>query len=71
MFIVLEMNCGRRAIEPELEQGQVRIVEWVWKLYGKGKLIEAADPRLCGDFDEQQMECSYGLRFSTFDMGSC
>jgi hypothetical protein len=33
------------------------MVEWVWGLYGEGKIIETADPRLCGDFDEKQMEC--------------
>ncbi|KAH7517657.1 hypothetical protein FEM48_Zijuj09G0087800 [Ziziphus jujuba var. spinosa] len=32
------------------------LVEWVWKLYGMEKVLEAADPRLCGEFDEQQME---------------
>jgi hypothetical protein len=32
------------------------MVEWVWELYGIGKVLEAADPRLGGGFDEQQME---------------
>ncbi|KAH7517653.1 hypothetical protein FEM48_Zijuj09G0087400 [Ziziphus jujuba var. spinosa] len=32
------------------------LVEWVWKLYGMEKVLEAADPRLCREFDEQQME---------------
>ncbi|KAH7517654.1 hypothetical protein FEM48_Zijuj09G0087500 [Ziziphus jujuba var. spinosa] len=32
------------------------LVEWVWKLYGMEKVLEAADPRLCGEFDDQQME---------------
>jgi hypothetical protein len=32
------------------------MVEWVWQLYGIGKILEAADPKLGGDFDEQQME---------------
>ncbi|KAE8008295.1 hypothetical protein FH972_004817 [Carpinus fangiana] len=35
---------------------QVVMVEWVWELYGLGKVLEAVDPRLGGDFDEQQME---------------
>ncbi|KAE8008319.1 hypothetical protein FH972_004841 [Carpinus fangiana] len=37
-------------------EDQVVMVQWVWKLYGVGKVLEAADPRLGGDFDEQQME---------------
>ncbi|CBI35414.3 unnamed protein product, partial [Vitis vinifera] len=36
--------------------GIIRLVEWVWDLYGVGKLLEAADPRLSADYDEQQME---------------
>lgn len=35
---------------------QITWVEWVWDLYGVGKLLEAADPRLSADFDEQQMK---------------
>ncbi|KAL6347592.1 hypothetical protein AAG906_026118 [Vitis piasezkii] len=35
---------------------QITWVEWVWDLYGVGKLLEAADPRLSTDFDEQQVE---------------
>jgi len=29
------------------------MVDWVWELYGIGKVLEAADPRLGGDFDEK------------------
>ncbi|KAF2296543.1 hypothetical protein GH714_040576 [Hevea brasiliensis] len=54
--VALEIACGRRAVEPLLEEGQTRIVEWVWELYGIGKLLEAADPKLCRDFDEKEME---------------
>lgn len=55
--VVLEISCGRRPIEPKAEPSEVRLVEWVWELYGKGKLREATDERLVMDFDEQQMEC--------------
>ncbi|KAL6130617.1 hypothetical protein ACLB2K_068996 [Fragaria x ananassa] len=40
-----------------MERHQINIVEWVWKLYGEGSVIEAADPKLCGEFDEKQVEC--------------
>ncbi|KAM1057570.1 hypothetical protein ACFX2I_030813 [Malus domestica] len=33
------------------------MVEWVWELYGEGKVLEAADPKLCRGFDAKQMEC--------------
>jgi hypothetical protein len=34
---------------------QVVMVEWVRELYERGKVLDAADKRLGGDFDEQQM----------------
>ncbi|XP_062011631.1 L-type lectin-domain containing receptor kinase IX.1-like [Rosa rugosa] len=55
--VALEIACGRKPIDLNLENSQVEMVEWVWGLYGEGKIIEAADPKLCGDFDEKQMEC--------------
>ncbi|WJZ84290.1 hypothetical protein VitviT2T_003900 [Vitis vinifera] len=54
--VVLEICCGRRSVEPKAKENQIRLVEWVWDLYGVGKLLEAADPRLSADFDEQQMK---------------
>ncbi|KAK9938024.1 hypothetical protein M0R45_014785 [Rubus argutus] len=55
--VALEIACGRRSIDPKFEEKQINMVEWVWELYGEGKTIQAADPQLCGDFDEKQMEC--------------
>jgi len=55
--VLLEIACGRRAIEPRAPQGQIRLVEWVWELYGIGKLFDAADPKLSENFDMKQMEC--------------
>ncbi|KAL6313118.1 hypothetical protein AAG906_021649 [Vitis piasezkii] len=44
-IVALEICCGEDLL-----------VEWVWDLYGVGKLVDAADPRLSDDFDEEQME---------------
>jgi serine/threonine protein kinase len=55
-IVALEIACGRKPIKTIAPQDQVVLVEWVWQLYGIGKVLEAADPRLDGDFDEQQME---------------
>jgi tRNA A-37 threonylcarbamoyl transferase component Bud32 len=55
-IVTLEIACGRRPIKTNAPQDQVVLVEWVWELYGIGKVLEAADPRLDGDFDEQEME---------------
>nr|DAD27491.1 TPA_asm: hypothetical protein HUJ06_028959 [Nelumbo nucifera] len=56
--VALEIACGRKPVEPWAEASKVRMVEWVWELYGRGKLLEAADSRLVNmGFDEKEMEC--------------
>ncbi|XP_062177349.1 L-type lectin-domain containing receptor kinase IX.1-like [Alnus glutinosa] len=55
-IVALEIACGRKPIKHNAPEDQVVMVEWVWELYGIGKVLEATDPRLGGDFDEQQME---------------
>ncbi|CAL9017161.1 unnamed protein product [Prunus brigantina] len=55
--VALEIACGRKPIDLSLESSQIEMVEWVWELYGEGTLNQAADPKLCGHFDEKQMEC--------------
>ncbi|OAY45262.1 L-type lectin-domain containing receptor kinase IX.1 [Manihot esculenta] len=54
--VALEIACGRRAVESGLQENRTRIVEWVWELYGIGQLLQAADPKLCRNFHEQEME---------------
>ncbi|PRQ31115.1 putative protein kinase RLK-Pelle-L-LEC family [Rosa chinensis] len=55
--VALEIACGRKPIDSRYEEKQINMVEWVWELYGDGKIIEAADPKLRGEFDVKQMEC--------------
>ncbi|XP_057419666.1 L-type lectin-domain containing receptor kinase IX.1-like [Lotus japonicus] len=54
--VLLEIASGRKAIYQEENEGQKTVVEWVWELYGLGKFFEAADPKLNGVFDKEQME---------------
>ncbi|CAD6229609.1 unnamed protein product [Miscanthus lutarioriparius] len=54
--VALEIACGRRPAELNEEPSKARLVPWVWELYGKNALLEAADWRLKGQFDEKQME---------------
>lgn len=42
--LVLEVVCGRRAVE----EGRAPLVDWVWGLAEKGKMLEAVDPALLG-----------------------
>jgi serine/threonine protein kinase len=55
-IVALEIACGKKSTSPKAPEDQVVMVDWVWELYGIGKVLEAANPRLGGDFDEKQME---------------
>ena len=52
--VVLEVACGRRPIERH-DQKMVNLVDWVWGLHSEGKIIEAADKKLNGEFKEEEM----------------
>ncbi|BAB63567.1 putative lectin-like receptor kinase 1;1 [Oryza sativa Japonica Group] len=55
--VALEIACGRRPAElDEEDPSKARLVPWVWELYGKRAILEAADQRLNGKFDLEQME---------------
>ncbi|KAI4975599.1 hypothetical protein ZWY2020_049206 [Hordeum vulgare] len=56
--VVLEVCCGRRPIdreETDKDSKNVNLVDWVWRLHGEDRLIEAADARLNGEFDREGM----------------
>ncbi|XP_027338104.1 L-type lectin-domain containing receptor kinase IX.1-like [Abrus precatorius] len=55
-IVLLEIASGRKPVDLKAKEGQITIVEWVWELYELGELFKVADPRLCGAFDEEQME---------------
>ncbi|XP_065869514.1 L-type lectin-domain containing receptor kinase IX.1-like [Euphorbia lathyris] len=55
--VALEIACGRKVMNHKAKEDQINLREWVWGLYGEGRLIEAVDPRLNGDFDRNQVEC--------------
>nr|GLL28592.1 L-type lectin-domain containing receptor kinase IX.1-like [Ipomoea trifida] len=55
-IVALEIATGQRAIIVNQPEGVKTLVEWVWDLYGMGKLFEVIDPKLCGNFDEQEMK---------------
>ena len=54
--VALEIACGRRPVDPRENFGKVKLVEWVWELYGKRMILEAADKRLKINFEEKEME---------------
>ncbi|CAH1445049.1 unnamed protein product [Lactuca virosa] len=54
--VALEIACGRKPIVYNAQENQIRLVEWVWELYGAGTLLEATDPRLGSDYEEEQIK---------------
>lgn len=54
--VSLEIACGRKPVEPRAEPSKVRLVEWVWDLYGKDQLLEAVDKGLGMEFNKEQIE---------------
>ncbi|KAE8795218.1 L-type lectin-domain containing receptor kinase IX.1 [Hordeum vulgare] len=57
--VLLEMACGRTpAVAVDDDGGAViHLLQWVWESHGRGAILEAADARLDGKFDEKEMEC--------------
>ncbi|KAI8532451.1 hypothetical protein RHMOL_Rhmol11G0215300 [Rhododendron molle] len=55
-IVALEIACGRKPLDSKVPESQMRLVEWVWDLYGEGRLLEAVDAKLGSDFDEQEAE---------------
>ncbi|PKA62672.1 L-type lectin-domain containing receptor kinase VIII.1 [Apostasia shenzhenica] len=57
--LVLEVVSGRRPIDDSATstavQRRISLVEWVWGLHGEGRLMEAADGRMKGEFDEGEV----------------
>ncbi|KAJ0801011.1 putative protein kinase RLK-Pelle-L-LEC family [Helianthus annuus] len=54
--VALEIACGRKPIENKDEENQIRLIEWVWGLYGTRALLEAVDPCLESDFEEEEIK---------------
>ena len=57
--VVLEVVCGRRPVEmanEDEEEEDFLLVDWVKKLYEEGRMTEAADRRLRGEFPAEEVE---------------
>ncbi|THF99735.1 hypothetical protein TEA_001137 [Camellia sinensis var. sinensis] len=68
--VVLEVCCGKRPIEREQgTQRMVNLIDFVWGLHSEGKIMEAADVRLKGEFEESEMRkmLLVGLSWANLD----
>ncbi|KAJ0752722.1 putative protein kinase RLK-Pelle-L-LEC family [Helianthus annuus] len=54
--VVLEIVCGRKPIDYKAQENKIWLLEWIWELYGADTLLEAVDPRLGSDFDEEEIK---------------
>ncbi|XP_047047079.1 probable L-type lectin-domain containing receptor kinase S.7 [Lolium rigidum] len=55
--VLLEICTRRRPIEREApgSMNMLNVVDWVWNLHSKGKLLDAVDSTLDGEYDTEQM----------------
>ncbi|KAB1215661.1 L-type lectin-domain containing receptor kinase S.1 [Morella rubra] len=54
--VILEVACGRKPIELSASEEETVLIEWVRELYVNGKVGEAADPRIRGQYEAGEME---------------
>lgn len=58
-IVILEIVCGRRPIIPVTdteEHATIHLLQWAWEFFSRGRILDAADPRLNGEFDTDAME---------------
>ncbi|XP_020198799.1 L-type lectin-domain containing receptor kinase SIT2 [Aegilops tauschii subsp. strangulata] len=60
---ILEVTCGQRPVNPNLEDSQVLLVESVLEQWNKGSLLDAVDKQLGGNYnaDEACLALKLGL----------
>ncbi|XP_060204575.1 L-type lectin-domain containing receptor kinase S.1 [Lycium barbarum] len=60
--VVLEVACGRRPIDTGfVEEEEEVLIDWVRQKYREGRLCEAADERIKGQYSEEEMEAMLKL----------
>ncbi|BFG32480.1 hypothetical protein CerSpe_187540 [Prunus speciosa] len=59
--VLLEVACGRKPIEMEAAEDEVVLIDWVRELYARGRVGEAADRRLEGQYEQEEMEVALKL----------
>ncbi|GKV34556.1 hypothetical protein SLEP1_g42919 [Rubroshorea leprosula] len=56
--LLLEVVCGRKpGKQNEEDTYNSSILNWIWDLHKKGRIVEVADPRMEGKFEKEEMEC--------------
>ncbi|KAL2515266.1 L-type lectin-domain containing receptor kinase S.1 [Forsythia ovata] len=56
-IVVLEVACGRRPLQTAVEREEEEVlIDWVRQKYIEGRLLEAADERIKGQYEVEEME---------------
>ncbi|KMZ66634.1 putative Kinase [Zostera marina] len=57
-IVALEIACGRKCIDNKTDEDKVKLLEWVWRMYGSGRLLDVIDERILNDddYEEQQVK---------------
>ncbi|KAL4188728.1 hypothetical protein AMTRI_Chr08g203560 [Amborella trichopoda] len=53
--VLLEVACGRKPIEAQGSHQTFLLVDWVWKCFKKGRILDVCDPRLGGCYVVEEM----------------
>ncbi|RID41428.1 hypothetical protein BRARA_J01388 [Brassica rapa] len=53
---MLEVACGRRPVEAQLQVERRHMIKWVCECWKKDALLDATDPRLGGEFIAEEVE---------------
>ncbi|MED6197291.1 hypothetical protein PIB30_055297 [Stylosanthes scabra] len=53
--LLLEVACGRRPIEPKALPEELVLVDCLWEKFKEGRILDMVDPRLNGEFDEDEI----------------
>uniref|UniRef100_A0A8I6X6H6 Protein kinase domain-containing protein n=1 Tax=Hordeum vulgare subsp. vulgare TaxID=112509 RepID=A0A8I6X6H6_HORVV len=54
--VLLEIACGRRPAAARPDGALIHLPQRVSELYGQGRILDAVDMRLAGNFDRQEVE---------------
>ncbi|KMZ64633.1 hypothetical protein ZOSMA_358G00010 [Zostera marina] len=65
-IVALEIACGRKCIDHKTDANKVKLVEWVWKMYGSGSLVDVVDERILNDKDYNEREVKQLLMVGLF-----
>ncbi|CAF2336095.1 unnamed protein product [Brassica napus] len=53
---MLEVTCGRRPVEPQLQCEKRLLIKWVCECWKRDALLDAVDPRLGDEFLQEEVE---------------